>query len=178
MNSLHMIFNWVIAASLFASGGHRALPTAFVSELAKQVFDKPLFAGPNGALQDAALMTALAWTEGGNQPAVVGDCRGLRPGDPKCDHARATSFCVYQIHLEPGQKTDEGWTGADLSSDPKKCIAVARRHLRASITKGPAECPLCIYARGRDTPEARKLSATRMNLAAKLLKEVSLAPEG
>jgi hypothetical protein len=173
------LFQWVIAASLFASGGHRALPQSFAAELAKQVHDKPLFTGPLGEFQDAALMTALAWTEGGNQPAVVGDCRGLRPGDPKCDHARATSFCVYQIHLESGEKTSEGWTGADLSSDPAKCITVARRTLRASITKGPADCPLCIYARGRDTPEARRLSNTRMGLAQKLLKEITAtASEG
>jgi hypothetical protein len=173
---LKILISWLIAASLFASAGHRVLPKPFVDELAAQIDVKPMFQGIDGALKDAGLMASLAWIEGGNVPDAVGDCPGMGPGDPKCTaKTGAQSWCAFQIHLPQGQKTNEGWTGPELAADAKKCITVARRLVESSIKSKEnkeGKCPLCVYARGRWTPEGQKLSDFRMGFAKKLLKEV------
>lgn len=170
---LKILISWLTAASLLASEGHRALPPAFVTELAAAIDAKPLFVG--GPLTDASLMVSLAWIEGGNVPSAVGDCPGKMPGDLTCTSMQARSWCVYQIHLLPGNRTIEGWTGPELAADARKCITVARRLIEMSIKSTEnkdGKCPLCVYARGRWTPESQKLSDFRMRLAKKLLKEV------
>lgn len=179
--TIAQLVSWIVSSSLFASGGHRALPKTFADELAKQIDAKPLFSGTSGVQQDAALMNALAWMEGGNVPDVVGDCKGMAPGSTKCDVAHdPQSWCVFQIYLPSGSKTAEGWTGPDLIADPAKCITVARRLVRASITSAEnrgGACPLCVYARGRWTPEGQRLSDNRMNLAKKLIREITVGSE-
>jgi hypothetical protein len=175
-----LLISWLLAASLFTSAGHRALPLDFRTELANQIDAQPLFTGADGALKDAALMSSLAWIEGGNVPGAVGDCLGMGPGDPKCTAKDARSWCVFQIHLLPGNRTIEGWTGPELAASAQKCIAVARRLVKASITSAEnkdGKCPLCVYARGHWTPEGQRLSDFRMGLAKKLLKEIHIDDE-
>ncbi|HEX7403722.1 MAG TPA: hypothetical protein VF287_06885, partial [Usitatibacter sp.] len=167
---------WVVKASLVASGGLVALPVPYADAVAAEVTTAPVFAGPDGALRTAALDVALAWLEGANNPSILGDCLipDERPGYHPCTEARQPrSFCAMQVFLPGGARTLEGWGRADLLTDPAKCVHAGNRIILASILADrTGTCALCIYARGRDTPEARRLSDHRMRLAKKLLAEV------
>lgn len=169
---------WVLKASLVASGGLLALPQTYADAVATEATAAPVFAGPDGARRTAALDVALAWLEGGNQPAAIGDCEipDPRPGWHPCTEARhPQSFCAMQINLHGGAKTADGWGRADLLADPAKCVHAGNRIILASILGDRSgTCALCMYARGRDTPEARQLSDHRMGLAKRLLAEVVL----
>jgi len=163
---------FVIRASLVASSGARALPATFADAIATESIAAPLFAGAQGAERSAALLTALAWFEGGNEPAAIGDCRipDPRPGWHPCTEARIPqSFCALQINLPGGAKTPEGWGRAELLSDPLKCVRASLRAIRASIAADRSgTCPLCFYAGGADNSVTRRLSGHRMDLAKKL----------
>lgn len=172
---------WVLKAALFASthtGSTVAvpLPPAFADAIAAESIATPLFAGADGDRETAALITSLAWFEGGNDPTAIGDCKipDPRPGWHPCTEPRIPqSFCALQIHLPGGAKTAEGWTGADLRSDPVKCVRAGLRIVKASILADRSgTCALCVYARGRDTAEARTLSGHRMALAHRIFAEV------
>lgn len=173
---------WVMKAALFASthtGGSVAvpLPAAFADAIASESIATPLFTGADGDRQTAALVTSLAWFEGGNNPTAIGDCKipDPRPGWHACTMARVPqSFCALQINLPGTTKTAEGWTGADLLADPVKCVRAGLRIIKASIAADRSgTCALCFYARGRDTPEARTLSGHRVGLAHRIFAEVS-----
>lgn len=116
----------------------------------------------------AAVEVALAFYETGGQ--LTNDPHGPNDG--------GQSHCWAQIYLPNGQKTAEGWTGAELRADPKKCATVAVRLIKQSFERSPAceGCGLTVYARGRDTPDGRRLSRTRMNLAHRLVSEVPWPP--
>lgn len=175
---------WVAKAALFASthtsmipGPPVPLPANFADAIANESIATPLFTGADGDRQTAALVTSLAWFEGGNNPAAIGDCKIPDPDTTHwhpCVEARIPqSFCALQIHI-PGGKTVEGWTRTDLLTDPVKCVRAGLRIMKASITGDRSgTCPLCLYARGRDTSEARTLSGHRMTLAHRLFAEVS-----
>jgi len=173
---------WVLKAGLFASthtGGAVAvpLPANFATAIANESIATPLFAGADGDRQTAALITSLAWFEGGNNPAAIGDCKIPDPDVAHwhpCTEARIPqSFCALQIHLPGGAKTVEGWTRADLLADPVKCVRAGLRIIKASIAADRSgTCSLCFYARGTDNAEARKLSGHRMALAHRIFAEV------
>jgi hypothetical protein len=171
---------WVVKASLVASGGLVALPVPYADAVAAEVTTAPVFAGPDGALRTAALDVALAWLEGANNPSIIGDCLIPDPDpDPKhwhpCTEARhPQSFCAMQVYLPGASLTADGWGRNDLLTDARKCIHAGNRIILASILADRSgTCALCIYARGRDTAEARKLSAHRMDLAKRLLATVA-----
>lgn len=173
---------WILKAALFASvhtGGTVPvpLPPAFADAIAAESIAAPLFTGADGDRQTAALVASLAWFEGGNNPSAIGDCKipDPHPGWHPCTAARIPqSFCALQVYLPGGAKTAEGWTGADLLADPVKCVRAGLRIVKASIVGDRSgTCPLCLYARGRDTAEARILSGHRMLLAHRLFTEVT-----
>ena len=117
-----------------------------------------------------AYEVSLAWFEGHNELAPHGSNDG------------GESFCWAQVNLPRGARTLEGWSGAELKQDPLKCATVAVRILKSSVTapKAPADCPLCVYARGYRwlgdasvLAEAKRLSGNRVDLARRLLRVVS-----
>jgi hypothetical protein len=144
-----------------------AAPEPVAKAIAAAATDKPLFAGPRGAEETAALMVAVARYESGFRQ-VAGDCKGKPPGWSGCGKLEVAehppqSFCFAQIHLPGGARTAEGWSGDELMGDPTKCAVAMRELLRASIKVSPADVPLLRYA---GTASAAKL---RFSLARKLL---------
>lgn len=146
---------WIIAASLIASLGQRRISDRTAEAMAQVAA---------GDYVIAAIEVSLAWFEAAN----LQDPRGSGIGNS--DHGQ--SWCWGQVYLPGGGRTREGWTGPELAADPLRCATVVVRLVKVSVAAGPADCPLCIYARGRDTPEARRLSAARMTLAHRLLDTV------
>lgn len=155
-----------------------ATPRDIATAIETACFEKPLFSGTDGWRMCDAFMTAISRYESGNRQ-VVGDCKGLKPGDPDCgnntklsarhlDPAQhpPQSFCFMQVYLPDGKKTAEGWNGADLMADPLKCARAAREIIRASISRGPANEPLKLYA-GRSAS-----GSLRFDLAKQLFKLV------
>ncbi|HEY1958607.1 MAG TPA: hypothetical protein VGH28_23475 [Polyangiaceae bacterium] len=151
---------WGLAASTLASGGARKLSSRVLEGMADAALAAPVVDGDDGARVTMAYEVAIAWLEGGNRADALGD--------------GGASFCWGQVYLPGGARTREGFTGPELAADPHKCAAVVVRIVRASIAHGPADCPLCLYARGRVTSEARRLSAHRAALARRLLATVTL----
>ncbi len=153
---------WIIAASLVASGGARKLTVAVAEGMAEAAMatrfvdadERPIYAL-------AAIEVSLAWFETGGQLEL----------DPRGSNDNGASHCWAQVYLPNGGRTAEGWTGAELRRDPKKCATVAVRLIKASMLASPAceGCALTVYARGRDTAEGRALSQRRMALAKKLV---------
>jgi len=92
--------------------------------------EEPIFKGKNGRIQTAQLLIAVTFFESGYRKDVDdGKCiKG------SCDawQGKATSFCLGQIHIGEG-KTAEGWTGADLIADRKKCLRASLHLLKKSI---------------------------------------------
>jgi hypothetical protein len=156
---------WIIAASSFASGNVRHLSQPVADAMAEAAMATRLVdADDRPILALAAVEVALAWYETGGQLAL----------DPAGPNDGGASHCWAQIYLPHGARTAEGWTGQELRRDPRKCATVAVRLIRASFLASPA-CDLCgltVYARGRDTPEGRALSATRVGMAKRLVAAV------
>lgn len=134
--------------------------------MATAALDRPISDTDDGVKTMMGYEVALAWMEGGNhdgQPPRLG---------PHADNDGGNSYCWAQIYLPNGAKTWDGWTGKDLVEDPVKCAKAAALIIKYSVSHGPVDCPLCLYARGRVTEEARRLSKHRTDLANRLLHEV------
>ena len=159
---------WILAASVAASHGARRLSQVVAEAMADEALAHPVVDGDDGARVTAAYEVSIAWHEAAN----LQDPRGSGIGSS--DHGQ--SWCWGQVYLPGGGRTAEGWTGPQLAADPRKCAAVVVRIVRASVEHGPADCELCLYARGKVTAEARRLSATRVALARRLLREVLWNP--
>lgn len=153
---------WIVRASTHASGGSRHLSQPVADAMAGAALAD---SDVNEARAIASIEVSLAWFETGGQ--LVNDPRGPNDG--------GQSNCWAQIYLPNHARTTEGWTGAELRADPKKCATVAVRMIKASLARSPScnYCGLTIYARGRDTEEGRRLSRVRLALAERLLREVS-----
>lgn len=156
-----VLTSWIIKASLVTSGGFRALPYDFAADIAEVAVREPFYAGDDGPLRTAAVLTALAWLEGSNQPAIRGD--------------GGASYCALQVYLPKDTRTAQGWKGADLLADPMKCV-VAGHYIAMQSVKSCATRKghvlgddLTAYARGVcDHPEGLRLSQHRMGLARRL----------
>lgn len=131
---LSALLRWVFAAALAVSGGAKPIPDALARAIATHAFFSPLTETVDGPKKTAAMLVALSWSEGGFNPASIGD-----HGD---------GHCALGIYLPNNSRTAEGWTGAELDADPDKCVTSGLRILRESVARGPASCPFCIYARG------------------------------
>lgn len=136
-----------------------------------------LYAGPRARAHTAALLVAVAVLESGLAADVdLGPCyRGRDGRGPRCDRGRSAS--CWQIRLEPGERTREGWTQADLFADRRKAIRVALRLMRGSFGLARARgrldnmSPAEIETRLLDSyagPAGHKLGAARLKLADKL----------
>lgn len=81
--------------------------------------------------QTAAAILAVAFHESGFAPDVDrGPCyRGGSQGR-RCDSGRA--FCMMQIQMTHAGRTPEGYTGAELFQDRRKCLRAGLRQLAAS----------------------------------------------
>ena len=154
---------WGLAASLVASNGVRKLSSTVLGAMADAAIATPVIDGEDGPRVTMAYEVAIAWFEGANDGEAIGD-----------GHA---SFCWGQIYLPNGARTREGWSGHELVDDPSKCASVVVRIVRTSIEGGPRDCELCLYARGRVTNEARRISKHRVDLVRRLLTTVPL-PNG
>ncbi len=154
---------WGLTASLVASNGARKLSSTVLGAMADAALANPVVDGEDGVRVTMGYEVALAWFEGANNGAAIGDGH--------------SSFCWGQIYLPSGARTREGWSGHDLVSDPLKCATVVVRVVRTSIQMGPKDCELCLYARGRVTTEARRMSKNRVDLVRKLLTTVP-PPDG
>lgn len=151
---------WILAAMLLLAPGrdHTALANAIAARIEAE---RPLFESDENRKRSAAFLTAIAFRESSFRNDAIGD--------------HGSSHCAFQVHLPNGQKTAEGWTGADLREDPSKCVTVAMRILRDSMRWCPA-FPLAIYASGpkgcRDE-RAQRISRDRLAVAARLVREVT-----
>jgi hypothetical protein len=172
---------WIITGMALAWALTSKIPGAIPKDIAEAVAtaasEKPLFAGADGDKKSAALMLGISRYESGNRQ-VPGDCKGLPPGDLDCgndaklrsrgldpEQHKPQSFCFMQVHLPNGSRTVEGWSGADLLTDPLKCARAAREIIRVSIKTSPNDEPLLRYAGGNHN--AAKL---RWELAQKIFK--------
>jgi hypothetical protein len=168
---------WIIAAMAKAwsltSPIVGPVPRDIAAAIETAMVEKPLFAGAEGWRQSASFEISLSRYESGNRQ-VVGDCKGLKAGDPHCGEpgTEPQSFCFLQIHLPHGAKTAEGWSGADLMADPLKCARAGREIIRRSILQGPADEPLKLYA------GSSKLGRTRTDLAKQIYQLVPFTPDG
>lgn len=127
---------------------------------AVESLDAPLFKGDETREKSAAFLVAIAYRESAFQLGALGD--------------KGESFCAFQIHLPNGQKTREGWTGAELRESPEKCVAVAIRILRDSMRWCPAH-PLAIYAAGPGgctSEKAQRISRDRMSIAQRIVRSL------
>ena len=154
---------WGLAASLVASNGARKLSSSVLAAMADAALANPVVDGEDGPRVTMGYEVALAWFEGANDGRAIGDGHN--------------SYCWGQIYLPNGARTKEGWSGPELVSDPLKCANVVVRIVHTSIAQGPSDCELCLYARGRVTPEARRISKHRVDLVKKLLSTVPM-PDG
>jgi hypothetical protein len=153
---------WGLTASLVASDGARKLSSTILSAMADAAFDNPVVSGDDGPRVTMGYEIAIAWFESAHNTLVIGD-----------GHA---SYCWGQIYLPNGARTREGFSGDELVRDPAKCAKVVVRIVKTSIQAGPADCPMCFYARGRVSDEARRLSRHRTDMLRRLL-EVPLPEE-
>lgn len=149
-------------------------PVEIAQAIAVASFEKPVFAGSDGALKTAALLTALGVYESGYRQ-IEGDCKDKPPGWPGCgklerDTARPTSFCFLQVHFPEGVEKVKGYTPEELMRDPLACARAGREIARDSV-KGNKDEPLKSYA-GTSGPAAR-----RWELALKLYRDVKAAAQ-
>ncbi len=156
---------WTLAASSLASHGAHPVSPDLASALVDAALANPLVATDAGIRTTLALEVALVWLEGHNDL------------NPKGYNDGGASACAFQVYLVHGARTAEGWTADELRHDARKCATVGVRLIKASVERGPRDCELCLYARGRDTAEARRLSAHRVGLAKRLIHEVRLEAE-
>lgn len=164
---------WIIAAGLLSTNGART----FSRDVADGMAEAAIASGgerDNLVRTLASLEVAIANFETGRQMVL----------DPKGSNDGGLSHCWGQVYLAtPTTRTAEGWLGSELRTDPLKCATVVVRLLRASIVRGPENCPLCVYARGpRGLPGgsehawAKEASDHREALARRLLREVPWSP--
>lgn len=94
----------------------RARYADIANALAEVVLDadeKPVFAGNRGRERTAALLLAISHHESGFRRDVdLGLGRGAHGGGPY--------HCMMQVSVKG--RTPEGWTGADLTSDRRRCF--------------------------------------------------------
>lgn len=167
--TLQTLTAWIVAASLLASNNTRKLSEPVASAMAEAAMSTRTIDGDlRPVLALAAVEVAIAWYETGGQLT----------NDPRGSNDSGQSACWAQIYMPGNTRTAEGWSRSDLRADPKKCATVAVRLIRASFLASPAceGCGLTVYARGRDTPDGRRLSQTRMRLAHRLVDEVTFTP--
>lgn len=164
--SRERLARWVVAASERASGGARRLSQPVADAMAGAALRNPFGTDDAALVGLASLEVSIAWFETGGQLAL----------SPRGSNDGGASACWAQVYLPHGARTLEGWSAAELRADPDKCATVAVRLIHQSFERGPSDCGLCLYARGRDTPEARRLSGARVALAERLAREVPLPP--
>jgi hypothetical protein len=152
----------------------RARYASIAADLAAVVYDpheRPLFDGPRGRAQTAALLLGIAVLESGLARDVdLGPCwRGEGGRGPRCDRGRA--FCVLQVHADgPGHRTREGWTGEDLTADRRKCFRAGLAIARGSFGRAAGADPshrLDSYA-GGDSIAAHEAGSKRLDYGAAL----------
>jgi hypothetical protein len=90
---------------------------------------KPLFTGDKADLQEAALLTSIAWFESGFRKDV---------GDGRVRGDAGSSWCYMQHnigggHIAVGDEDMQKWTGKDLVKDNKKCFKAGIEVLRHSM---------------------------------------------
>ena len=151
---------WGLTASLVASNGARKLSSTVLAAMADAALENPLVEGDDGPRLTMGYEVAIAWFESANIGGAIGDGH--------------SSYCWGQIYLPNGARTREGYSGDDLVNDAGKCAKVVVRIVKTSMQLGPSDCELCFYARGRDTPEARRISKHRTDLVHKLLDTVPI----
>lgn len=158
---------WIVLASSSATHGARSLPVDVADAMADAAIVDAR--NDNVARTIASLEVGIAFYETGGQMVL----------DPKGPNDGGRSHCWGQVYLPPPARTIEGWTGAELRTDPVKCATVVVRLLKASIGASPVDCPLCVYARGpRGLPGgaehawAQRASNARESLARRLLHEI------
>jgi hypothetical protein len=151
-------------------------------QLANEIMASPL-PGEND-LTSMAIMVAVGAIEGAWNPQTIGDCKIPHPANDKKWHActwdrEPQSFGMFQIHLPGATVTREGWSGKWLLAHPQDAAHVAYRLVAQSLAfTSQLAVPLdrndrlSFYARGNTSPEARRLSRFRMELADRLYREV------
>lgn len=130
---------------------------------------KPLFTGDNAELQEAALLTSIAFFESGFRKDVDnGTVRGDNGG----------SWCLMQLNIgggnvKVGTEEMKKWNGKDLIKDRKKCFKAAIEVLRLSMK----ECSqyngsdvISLYTSGKCAP-GEPLAKSRWNFAGSLVKK-------
>jgi hypothetical protein len=99
---------------------------ALAKGLAEVVLDpeeRPLYPGPRGRPQTAALMLALSYHESGWRRDIdLGIGKKVRPG--------RQYWCVMQVGLDGAAKTAEGYTGPELTADRRRCFRAALHRLQ------------------------------------------------
>lgn len=114
--------------------------------------DAPFYRGDEERLRTLALHVAVAYREGSLLTSAVGD--------------KGHSFCAFQIHDSSG--------GVEaLTRDADRCAAAGHAMLRASI-RVCREHPVAWYAegpRGCESARAQRISADRVALAGKVLRD-------
>jgi len=177
---------WILALALSASPPERAKNPpgwdetvevrrrryeSIASDLAAVVYDpdvRPLYPGPRGRAQTAALLLAIAVEESGLARDVdLGPCyRGSSGTGPRCDRGRA--FCLLQVHADGiGGRTREGWTGGELFDDRRKCFRAGLSLARSSFGAAAGADPthrLDAYAGGHSNA-AHMAGKKRLDLA-------------
>jgi hypothetical protein len=163
---------WGLAASDVASNHVRHLKEDVVEGMADASLANPITDSDEGVRLMMAYEVSIAWNEAHNEL------------DPRGSNDGGASHCFGQIYLPNGARTLEGWTGAELRADARKCAIVVARLVKSSASdrRAPENCPLCIYARGfrwMGNPEvmleARRLSDVRTSLAKRLFRDVPLS---
>lgn len=81
----------------------------------------PLFTGPDGRIQTAALLTSIMWYESRFEKSV------------EVGRLRSPNACLMQINVGR-RKTLEGWTAQDLRQDRHKCLRAGLRIARSSFS--------------------------------------------
>lgn len=139
------------------------------SSIAEDIAAVSLVKAQKNPERAAALLTALAFMEGGFARDVdLGPCYRPLPSSPRCDGGLAVS--LWQIRIGSGS-TIEGWTKADLQGDRRKAAGVALRMAWRSIAacsrRGP-DAGLRAYASGT-CERGQEASKARLGLARSLL---------
>ena len=128
-----------------------------ISSIALDESEAPLFDGPNARAETALLMLSVASFESSFRKTVDD---GIGRGDG------GRSYCLMQIRVGHGV-TREGWTGAQLIEDRKRCFRAALHMLRASFNmchSYPVEDRLSVYATGHCMLDAT-ISRSRLSRA-------------
>ena len=157
---------------------------SIANDIAAVVLDpeeKPLYGGPQGRGQTAALIVAVAFMESGFAPDVdKGPCyRGKDGKGLRCDSGRSAS--IMQIMVGDG-RTKDGWKKADLFQDRTKAVRAAlhlmhmsfawgRSRVGARLERGSLENPEMLFLDGYagNTSLAHKRAVQRILLGRKLM---------